>query len=466
MSSRFLTIVQLALPVFCINLAYTGQAQLTITVRSIPASTPPEDDIYISGNFNNWNPGNPSYKLSDQMDGTYSITLNVQQGTMEYKFTRGSWSTVEGTISGGYIPNRIYEYAGGLATIEANLAGWEGDGDHTAADNVKVLNENFYIPQLDRTRRIWVYLPPDYYTTSKRYPVMYMQDGQNLFDEFYSFAGEWKIDESMNDLFEDKDHGAIIVGIDNGGSERNNEYSAWEHSNFGGGDGELYAAFIAKTLKPYIDSTFRTFPARNFTGIAGSSLGANISLYTAIEYQDVFSKVGIFSPAFWFSDSIYQHVINKGIEHEMRIYFVAGDNESTTMVPDMMDMHDTLEDEGVPGDQMYFLHHADGAHSEWYWAREYPDAYEWLFDDLILSHHPARLTGDFIFPNPADKFLRIRTEEFHIPYTIYSPLGDIIVSGKAKEDIIHIPSLPSGVYYIEMKPQGQSYYWFSRFVKL
>ena len=438
--------------------------QLTIIVNAIPPSTPPNTDIYIAGNFNNWNPGNASYVLTNNLDGTYVITFSPPAGSLEYKFTRGSWETVEGNVAGDNIPNRTYNYTGGADTIEVIIAGWVEEGDHTATINVSIIDEAFYMPQLNRTRRIWIYLPPDYDSTSKRYPVIYMHDGQNLFDEYYSFNGEWKVDESMNELFDNGDYGAIVVGIDNGGNQRINEYSPWKNPTYGGGDGELYAAFLVHTLKPFIDSNYRTLADREYTGIAGSSLGANISVYAAIEYQETFSKVGIFSPAFWFSDSIYQHVVSEGIEDDMRFYFVAGDNESATIIEDMMAMYDTLISEGQEETDMQFVHHADGAHSEWYWAREYPDAYEWLFDEVILGTHAPRIVKDFIFPNPGDKYIRISTGDVDVPYTIYTSLGNVIISSKSDNDRINISGLVAGFYLLEIRP-GKGVHYISRFLK-
>lgn len=453
--------------IICIQLlfAFRLSAQLTIHVTSIPANTPATDDIFIAGTFNNWNPGNTSHILTNKGNGTFSITFTPPQGVIEYKFTRGSWETVEGNSSGGFISNRTYNYTGGTQIVNVSIAGWEGQGgNHTAASNVMIIDEDFYMPQLNRTRRIWIYLPPDYDTSIKNYPVIYMQDGQNLFDTYYSFAGEWKIDESMNDLFDEGDYGAIVVGIDNGGNQRINEYSPYINSNYGGGDGELYASFIVNTLKPYIDSNYRTLPSREYTAIAGSSLGANISLYTGIEYQSVFSKVGLFSPAFWFSDSLYQHVLATGVSEEMRLYFVAGDNESATIVEDMIDMYDALQQAGVNENVMELLHHQDGAHSEWYWAREYPDAYEWLFGEIVLSTRPLRIASDFIFPNPVEKFIRIKSDKLDVPYTIYSLLGNKIGSSIASQDTIDVSSLPPGLYFLEIRV-GENEYYISKFIK-
>ena len=132
-----------------------------------------------------------------------------------------------------------------------------------------------------------------------------MHDSQNLFDNYYSFAGEWGIDETLNSLFNAGDYGCIVVGVDNGGVERINEYSPWVNASYGGGDGDKYARFIVETLKPYIDQNYRTSPEREKTGIMGSSMGGLISFYIGLKYQEVFSKIGIFSPSFWFSKECY-----------------------------------------------------------------------------------------------------------------------------------------------------------------
>lgn len=453
--------------VFMLGMIAVGFGQLTLTVTSIPAGTPADDDIYIAGNFNSWNPGDAAYVLTDLMNGSYAITFSPAPGTLEYKFIRGSWETVEGNASGNFIPNRTYTYTGGVKNIEVSIAGWEDGtgGNHTAADNVEILDEDFYIPQLDRNRRIWLYLPPDYDTSSKNYPVIYMQDGQNLFDVYYSFSGEWKIDESMNDLFDDGDYGAIVVGIDNGGGERINEYSPWYNPSYGGGDGEAYASFLVNTLKPYIDSSYRTLPGREYTAIAGSSMGGNISMYAGIEYQDVFGKVGIFSPAFWFSDSSYLHLAQKGITQDLRIYFVASQNESSTMIPNMMAMYDALIDAGQDENQMFFLNEVDGAHSEWFWAREYPDAYEWLFDELVLSEKFVNPENILMYPNPATDYLTIETDRQDLDYTVYSSVGDTIMVGALSAGTINTSRLLTGTYFIILRDRKGKVVFSSAFVK-
>jgi predicted alpha/beta superfamily hydrolase len=390
-------------------------SQLILQVTSIPANTPDEFTIYAAGNFNAWDPGNGSYTLDEVSDGVYQISLDLSPGSYQYKFTRGSWATVEGNENGGFRPNRVVQYSGGEQIEELQILSWEdvGGNNSTAADNVSIIATDFYIPQLDRTRRIWLYLPPDYETSAKYYPVLYMHDGQNVFDVATSFAGEWEVDESLNALFDEGDQGIIVVAIDNGGANRIDEYSPWINPTYGGGQGDEYVDFIIETLKPHIDENYRTRPGREYTGIMGSSLGGLISFYAAIEHQDVFGKAGVFSPSFWFSNQVYAHASATGKQHDMKIYMIAGEEEGASVVANMLAMHTTLLNAGFTEDELFTISHPDGQHSEWYWRREFPDAYIWLFSESGPTATETEISAPHIrlIPNPAGETLRIETSE-------------------------------------------------------
>ena len=305
--------------------------------------------------------------------------------------------------------------------------GGTSSGGGTAADNVQTFD--IYIPQLNRNRRIWVYLPPDYETSNTSYPVLYMHDGQNLFDATGTFAGEWEVDESLNGLFEQGDDGVIVVGIDNGGSNRIKEYSPWLHPSYGGGEGDEYMEFIVETLKPQIDANYRTLSDRSNTGLMGSSMGGLISMYGAIEYQEVFSRAGIFSPSFWFTDECYAHVSNTGKEADMRIYLLAGEQESADMVPDLYAMYNTLLNAGFEMEELFIISHADGQHSEWYWRREFPDAYEWLYADAISNSSDLAISTFSVSPNPANDVLRVEgaSDLKELRFQVYAVDGRLIL---------------------------------------
>lgn len=371
----------------CLQISCASKPKyVTLLLEEPPSAAPGADPIFAAGTFNNWNAADPSYQLVKNITGQYQLLLPVRAGSVEFKFTRGSWQTVETNAAGEDIANRTLALDK-PATITLQIEGWKDQlkpvvaGKSTAAANVQIIKDAFKIPQLDRSRRVWIYLPPDYTSSNKRYPVLYMHDGQNLFDKATSFSGEWGVDEVMNSLVQEgKTAGAIVVGIDNGDSKRMAEYSPWKNKEHGGGEGAAYMRFVVATLKPYIDKHYRTLPAQKYTGLAGSSLGALISFYGALEYPGVFGKIGVFSPAFWFNPELFKHTkqrLKPGAQQDF--YFVASELESETMVPLMQEMQQIMLDKGISEDKIKYKVTADGAHSEWYWNREFPEAFLWLY---------------------------------------------------------------------------------------
>lgn len=199
------------------------------------------------------------------------------------------------------------------------------DGHHTVG-SLKVA-QDVVSPQLHNERDIIVYLPPSYEVSQKRYPVLYMHDGQNLFDHATSFAGEWCVDEAMEMLAYEENLEAIVVGIPNMGVHRLDEYSPFVDPTLGGGDGNHYVAFIANTLKPLIDRDFRTLPQRRATGVMGSSMGGLISLYAFFRREDVFGFAGVMSPSFWFARGAIYSYVESASYLPGRIYLDAGTRE-------------------------------------------------------------------------------------------------------------------------------------------
>ena len=428
-------------------------AQLTIRIVEWPAFPPPYDKLYIAGNFNGWNPGNAAYELTLLQNNHYSITFDPPVGQLEFKFTRSNWETVESLANGGFRPNRTYTYDGNPKTLHLTVDGWADLSgiEHTAEPNVFVMDEDFYMPQLNDNRRIWICLPKDYETTAKRYPVLYMQDGQNLFDRALAFAGEWEIDESMNALFDMGDYGAIIVGIDNGGSARIDEYTPWAHPVYGGGDGELYAEFLAETLKPWVDTHYRTRPERTFTGVGGSSLGGLIALYTAVEHQDVFGKALVFSPSFWFSDSTFLHVQDRGVPADLRIIMAAGTSESAGMIPDMQAMYDLLIEVGASSAELLLQADPDGSHSETYWSRIYPDAYTWLFDQVVSAIAPHAPRIGQVFPNPSGDTVMLELSPGDLMrIEACTSFGQQVKPDLAPDGRLDVSDWTAGIYFVQV----------------
>lgn len=182
-------------------------------------------------------------------------------------------------------------------------------------------------PQLGNQRDLLVYLPPSYHFTARRYPVIYMHDGQNLFDNATSYAGEWGVDETMEQLGYNEGLEAIIVGIPNTGADRLAEYSPFPDHHMGGGRGDHYLDFIVETIKPLIDGDFRTMPARKYTGIMGSSMGGLISLYAFFRNSNTFGYAGIMSPSLWFAEEAIYDYIERAPYRPGKIYLDVGTRE-------------------------------------------------------------------------------------------------------------------------------------------
>ncbi len=273
-------------------------------------------------------------------------------------------------------------------TINITIEGWDDffkkDGKtaaSTANANVSILTDSFYIPQLDRYRRVWMYLPSDYHNSDKRYPVLYMHDGQNVFDAATSYSGEWQADEILLQLEKNKGFQVIVVAIDNGQKHRMSEYNPWNHVQYGGGEGGKYIDFIAQTLKPAIDKKFRTKPEREHTGVMGSSMGGLISMYAIMAYPDVFSKAGVFSPSFWISNGkAYSQATKNANPSTMKIYMLMGKKEGRMMVKGQKKMTKKLRRKGFNSKSMQSVTVKDGIHNESFWAKEFEKAIIWLFD--------------------------------------------------------------------------------------
>jgi len=251
----------------------------------------------------------------------------------------------------------------------------------TSTSNVSILQKEFLIPKLNKiSHKIWVYLPPNYVETSKKYPVIYMHDGQNLFDNVTSYIGEWEVDETLNNLFKKTGKGFIIVGIENGGEERINEYTPWAHEKYGGGKGDIYIDFIVNTLKPYIDSNYRTKPQQKHTGLIGSSLGGLISYYGGLKYPETFGKIGALSTSFWFSNKVEDFTITYGNAKKVKLFLLVGGKEGETMVSDTEKMDKLLLETGFKSKNLKTKINSEGNHNEVFWKSEFPEIVSWLYN--------------------------------------------------------------------------------------
>ena len=231
--------------------------------------------------------------------------------------------------------------------------------------------------ELNTEKKIWLYLPKTYDNSKKSYPVLYMHDAQNLFDSKTSYAGEWHVDEFLDTV---ADNESIVVAVEHGNEKRIDELTPFKNKKYGGGSGDNYLEFMVNTLKPYIDSNYRTKKERKNTTILGSSLGGLISFYAVLKYPDTFGKVGVFSPAFWINPEIIEYIqTSKGFENS-KFYFMAGTEESESMISDMDSIITILKEKGVPNTYIKTLKIKGGKHNEQLWSNQFGDAYHWLTD--------------------------------------------------------------------------------------
>jgi predicted alpha/beta superfamily hydrolase len=234
-------------------------------------------------------------------------------------------------------------------------------------------------PQLRNYRDILVALPPGYQEGGAGHPVIYLQDGQNLFDPRTSYAGDWGLVETLNGLGSG-DPQPILVGIPNMGRRRRYEYSPFRDIIHGGGGGDRYLAFLVETVKPLVDASFRTRPERPHTVIAGSSLGGLISLYGLFRYAEVFGAAGVQSPALWFADgAVLRFVAEMAGMAVGRMHLDVGTEEGDEALLDVRALRDLLLLGGHRlGADLCYVEEEGADHDEAAWGRRFRSAIPFL----------------------------------------------------------------------------------------
>lgn len=370
---------------FCLLFSISSYGQLTIIIEDIPDNTPSNSQIYMASTLNQWNPADKDYKFIRDSLEIFTLTIDslTPEQELQFKLTLGTWQLVEVDNFGAELINRTYTYTQ-LDTLYISVIAWNSPNERkkmksTLSHNVEVINDSFYMPQLERYRKIWVYLPPDYdMEEDSEYPVLYMHDGQNLFDRATSFSGEWQVDERLNALFEEGYTVPIVIGIDHGNATRFNEYSIVDVEEPKiDAEGELYLRFIVETLKPYVDSHYRTIPEKESTSIMGSSLGGLISTYAISMYPNIFGSAGLFSSSYWLDDTIYDlpyDLINT------RIYQLCGSEEADNTVANCTHMNEVFLRNSENSDQIKFVIIEGGEHNEKLWSSGFDDAIIFLLN--------------------------------------------------------------------------------------
>ena len=274
----------------------------------VPQGTEASKPVFVSGSvpeLGSWSGRGLELQRAD--DGTYHGRVQIPGDTpVEYKLTRGSWAEVETGADGRDVPNREFVATSG-AVVEADVIAWRRAPaerpSRTATLSGRVDRHDAFPSEiLGNERTILVYVPPEYDRESeRRYPVLYMHDGQNLFDEATAFGGtEWGVDETAERLIrQGRIEPLFVVAIYNN-QRRAAEYTPSKDKAIPlSGDGDRYGRFLVEELKPFIDRHYRTRSGREDTAIAGSSLGGLISLHLASTQRKVWGKCAALSPSLW-----------------------------------------------------------------------------------------------------------------------------------------------------------------------
>jgi enterochelin esterase-like enzyme len=374
-----------------------AQNQKIVTVKfdiTAPPETPTDQTLYLSGDaseMGSWDAAGLPLHRDD--DGHYRATVDLLSGIPhKFKVTRGTWGSVERGADGADIPD--HEFTGDPATIvKSSVLTWV-DGGKSIPGKVTLtglfrLHKKFESKLLGNSRTIIVYLPPDYETNpDRRYPVLYMQDGQNLFDSSTAFAGiEWGVDESAQRLITEKQiEPVIVVGIYNS-PDRTAEFTPFDKTPTGSeGRGTLYGRFVVEELKPMIDHTYRTIADRAHTAIAGSSQGGLITLAIAHDHPDIFGSVAALDP--WLRDSqnsLFDTWKDDAWMKGMRFYVDMGSNggdlyPGTTELQDLNQLTALFNSAGLKKGSDYYSTVVDGAeHNETAWQKRVPNFLLFLY---------------------------------------------------------------------------------------
>jgi len=262
---------------------------------TVPPETPKDQTLYISGDasaLGNWDAA--GVPMERGPDGTYAATVQLMSGIQHaYKITRGTWGTVERGPSNSEIPDHQFT-ARDETTVSSNVATWVDNGKAipgriTLTGDFR-MHKKFHSNLLGDDRTLIVYLPPNYeQSPATRFPVLYMHDGQNLFDASTSFAGiEWRVDENAQEMIiGGRISPVIVVGI----------YNTPDRTDqFIGSKRDLYGRFIVEEVKPFIDRQYRTLPDRTHTAMAGSAMGGLATMYIAQKHTDTFGTIALFDP--------------------------------------------------------------------------------------------------------------------------------------------------------------------------
>ena len=323
------------------------------------------DTLFVALNQLDWQ--TDAAPMERRADGRWTRTFRFQDRSfLEYKITRGSWQT-QAVAADGAIPPKGTCTVVRDTTIVMHVAAWDDqvrgkEGRYTG----RIEHHPAIVGEGLLPRDVFVWLPPSYEDQpTRRYPVLYMHDGQNVFSPYHTLVGEeWAADEIAAQLIEEnRIEETIIVGISST-EQRWTEY-------MDGSMGRAYMALVVNTIKPLIDRTYRTLSLPEHTATMGASMGGLIAYLLVWHYPDVFSQAGCLSPSFGDLNLKHMDRIYQGFERRTRLYLDNGEHGlEAELQPgcDMMLDHLQKEREFVLGENLEWFFHEGAWHTERAWS--------------------------------------------------------------------------------------------------
>lgn len=352
----------------------------SITFQLFSPDLSNETDVFITGSIpelGNWNPA--AVKMISKGNHQWEKTIETKAAFgIEYKYTLGSWEKESVNANGLPLDNFTVKVVSDTL-VKNDVFFWKDGTAKTIIGKItgNVIYHRDFKGENLLARDIIVWLPPTYNSSTKdRFDVLYMHDGQNLFDPATSsFGVDWQVDETADSLISTKKiKPIIIVGIYNT-KDRSSEYNPSEK-------GADYMKFLVQQLKPFIDKNYRTNPGKNNTAVGGSSMGGIISFALAWEYPQVFSKAICMSPAFKIRHIDYvKEVVNyQGKKKNIKLYIDNGGiGLEEQLQPGITDMLNALNQQGYKKDKDYlWVLDQNAKHFEAAWAKRMPNALIWL----------------------------------------------------------------------------------------
>ncbi|HYF14409.1 MAG TPA: alpha/beta hydrolase-fold protein [Phycisphaerales bacterium] len=388
-----------------------------LIVRDKSGRAAPSSPIYLAGTCNGWNPGDPKWRLEPQSDMQWRIHVPKQSGGFEFKFTRGSWALEELRADLSVPANRFIDPIpassvkhGEAPKIELVVERWgderKGNPDLEARDPYRAIKAAGTVKRLQvqggvgdaagTTRDLLVWLPPGYDDPSNAtrvYPVLYMFDGQNLFEKHPDVPAEWKADETAKNLVEfGRIEPLVIVGIPHSGATRTAEYlppaPGVEPIPGVKGEGDRTLEWLEAEVMPRVRASFRVASEPSRVGVGGSSLGGLMALYAAQTRPGVFGRVLAESPALHFQNGAYWRALfeQPGGVGDHRVYIAIGGREgfdntelSERYLGQVRRVVQTLRRRVAEERHLKYVEVADAVHNEEAWAKRFGDALRFLF---------------------------------------------------------------------------------------